>query len=200
MGKELVLGPGISDRHRAFLHQYIKHWDGTKAAAAVGYKNPSVTAANILKRPNVKKALEKLQKREEEEVLLDRQAIMEELSRLSMRDVIEMTDDGGYITNDLNQIPPYIRRCIDGIKIRNDYDKDGEVIRQQIEFKLVAKLQAFDMLNKMQGNYAPEQVEVKETKEIDWDKEFEREERRTDGEIIDGIVEKRVENQSGKKD
>lgn len=182
----------LNDKQRAFVFEYIQDYNAVRAARAVGYKNPKASGCRLLDpkyHPKVCRAIGAIQRKNLETAILTEQEILEELSVLASRDIIELCDENGvFNTNDLTKIPASIRRCIDGLEIKQDYDKHGEVIGQTIKVKLVAKLGAIEMLAKHYGMFAPQKVEHSVQPTLDWDELYEKAGESDQLDVIEGKI------------
>lgn len=179
----------LCDRQRAFIHEYTVDYNATRAARIVGYKNPAAMGKKLTDGksfPKVARAIGKIQKTNIDRSTLDREQIVNELSSLAMRDVLDLCDDEGILQTDLRKIPAALRRCIDGLEIFQYLDEDGKVTSQKIKLKLVAKMQAIRSLMEHFGMFAPQQHEVKHT--VDWDSLYSGKEVPDDLEAIEGEI------------
>lgn len=182
---------GLTEKRRVFIREVMVDWNLKRAAQVAGYKRPADAGYKLMNQPAVAKEIQRRQRALEKEAILSRERVMAELSSLAMRDVIEMCDEEGmFIVNDMRQVPDYLRRCIDGVEVFQDFDKDGNLAGQRVKFKLVGKLGAFDMLNKMAGYYAPEEHNVHHG--VNWDELYDQQEQ--SGDVIEGEIVKMIEN------
>lgn len=191
----------LPDRHRAFVVEYCKHYNASEAARKVGYKNAAVMGRKLIDgkhHPKVARAIGAIQKKNLETAILTKDQIMQELSTLAMRDIIDLCDEeGAFIVDDMRKLPPHIRRCVDGVEIDQKFDREGNVIGQRVKLKLIAKMQAFDMLSKHLGLYSPEEHKVEHS--MSWDQLFEMHKKRKDPlDVIEGkIAQARIGNKNG---
>lgn len=177
----------LPDQQRAVALEYVKRYDMVAACKKAGYEDPEGEAKKLLKSKRFKRAVGHLQYRNAELSQLQRMDILEELSKLAMRDILDFCDENGVLQCDLSKVPPHARRCIDGIEVRQKLSRQGEVIGQTIKVKLVPKLPAIEMLMRHMGMFAPQEHKHEHT--MNWDELFQAERRaRTD--VIEGEIQK----------
>lgn len=131
------------------------------AARKAGYKRPSNAAYRLMQKPEIQAALGKAQRLRNEELKIDAARVLRELYYIAFRDPLQLCDETGRLRiDDMSQIPEEMRRCIDGIKVkqtrtRRDDDAGTETVEQEIELKLVGKLGALELLAKHLGMLMP---------------------------------------------
>lgn len=158
----------LTDKMQRFVAEYLVDYNGSRAARAAGYKQPSMVAAKLLKHPLVSKAVGNGRRKQLERLELTRKNIIYHLACCALRDPLDLCDKNGRIViNDMRELPEHIRACIDGIKVKQDFDDDGKVVGQTIELKLVGKQGCIDLAMKHKGLFAAEKHETKHS--LDWD-------------------------------
>jgi len=164
-------------RHERFCQAYVVSFNGKKAALEAGYKEHSVQAmaSQLLARRDIRKRLRALQKDFFQAKKLEREEVIQQLYYLCTRDVLDFADhDTGVINvDDLRRLPKGLRASIDGLRVRQLYDKSGEVIGQEITLNLSPKAKAIEMAMKHFSLFAPEEVDHKHSVSVDWDRMFE---------------------------
>jgi len=141
-----------------FVSHYSTCMDWVEAARLCGYVHPAKAAERMQKDPLVRQAIESLQADAVLELQVDAKRLRKEVAYCAMRDVADLCTGDGYIdVGNLRNLPERVRRTIDGLKIKQFYDRDGNVVGQQCELKLVPKLGAIELLAKMIGAIEPEQ-------------------------------------------
>jgi len=151
-------------KHKRFVLRYCTDYDVEAAALSVGYKKQ--TGYNLLRKPEIQRAIRVVQKHDEEVIDISRQEILRELVLMAKRDAIDLCDEEGRINlSDLRKLPPHIRRAIDGLDVNQKISRDGEIIDQQVKIKLVSKVPVLDLLMK----HLPPEEEQKEDG-MSWDK------------------------------
>lgn len=160
----------LTDKQQKFIQEYLIDFCGARAAKAAGYKHPAVAACKLLnakRYPLVARAIGAARRRDLEDLALTRENILRELAYCLFRDPVDLCNkDGRIAINDLRELPPRVRRCIDGIKCKQYTLGDGTVV-QEIELKLVGKLGCIEMAMKHKGLLGIEKHEVKMG--VDWD-------------------------------
>lgn len=159
----------LNDRQRRFVAEYLITLNGADAARRAGYKHPNVAAAKLLKNRSIAAVIGKTQREDLERLDLDRDALLRELAYLALRDPIDLCDADGMIrVDDLRRLPPRIRKCIDGIKVKQETDRDGNVTGQTIELKLAPKTPAVELAMKHFGMIGPD-MNVEQKVMVNWD-------------------------------
>lgn len=158
----------LTDQQRKFVTEYVKDYNGVRAAKEAGYKHPKVMAAKLLKKPDIKAEVGRHHKDNENLSILERERVLEELKVIVTRNIKDLVDEKG-IVKELHELPDDIARAIDGIKVKQMFDAEGEVVGQTIEIKLVPKLPAIDLAMKHLGLYSDTKVEHSGTIHLDWD-------------------------------
>lgn len=139
---------------RMFCHEYIKDFNGTRAAREAGSKCPAVYATGQLKKPLVSAYLGKLlqERMWRSDISADR--VVEELVAIAMFDPAEMFDEDGTLLP-LPDMPPHVRRALAGcdVEVRTTTDEEGNTITQTAIAKIKSnpKLPALELLAKHLG-------------------------------------------------
>lgn len=150
----------FTDRERRFVFEYLIDLNGTRAARAAGYshKTAPVMASKLLNKPHIRRYIGKQERLKAEDAQVRKEDLIQELVYQSFRDVVDLCDPetGHIVLDDLRKLPPHIRKCIDGIKVksRSIETEKGVIVEQSIELKLVSKTTSQDMLMKHFGWYA----------------------------------------------
>lgn len=161
----------LTDKMRRFTLEYRLDYNGKAAAIRAGYpaKTAAVRASKLLKHPVIKAFLGKQERLDAEKLGLTRERILLELACLALRDPIDLCDEDGMIRiDDLRKLPSQIRRCIDGIKVKQTTDSDGNM-SQMAELKLAPKTPAVELALKHFGLLMPEKHELLVSPGFDWD-------------------------------
>ena len=165
-------------KHERFCQAYVVSFNGTKAAIEAGYKKNSsaMIAHNLLERPDIRKRLRELQRSFFKAKKLEREEVMRQLYYLCTRDVLDFCErDTGVInTDDLRKLPKALRASIDGLQVKQIYDKFGDVIGQEIRITLSPKAKAVELAMKHFSLFAPEKVDINGQVEmkINWQEMF----------------------------
>jgi phage terminase small subunit len=136
---------------------FIRHllgdalWRPTVAAKKAGYKNPSQSAQQLIKRPAIARALGKEQRRRLERLELRADEVLHVLATglfFNPLTLFHPTKDGKWAIEDLDQIPDEIGRCISKIKTKtvDAMDEDGNVTSTTyFEMELMDKTKLLQM-------------------------------------------------------
>ena len=93
---------------------------------------------------------------------------------------------------EITQLPAHIRRAIDGIKVKQQFDEEGNVCGQTVELKMVPKATALDMAMKHLGLYELDNDQRKQIMALDWESLL------NEPEDVD-VIEARLVKEEGKK-
>jgi len=165
----------LNDRQRAFVFEYTKDYDATRAAKAAGYKGKNA-GQKLLSSRNVERAIGAIQNRNLKKATMDREQILEELTNVATRDFLDLCDENGkFVIDDFRKVPQPVRRLIESVKIkeRRTPGKHGDSVETEYEITLSNKLQAIDKLMRHFGMFAPQEHNVNVTAKT-WDELFEQ--------------------------
>jgi phage terminase small subunit len=178
----------LTDKMLRFAHEYMLDGNGKRAAIEAGYskKSAHVMAAKLLKHPLVKQFIGKQHREDRNHFKLTRRRIIQELAYAALRDPLDLCDENGQIiVQDLRQVPEHMRRCIDGIKVRQRKIAGGEegveVTEQEMEIKLSSKLGALELAMKHKGLFAATNVNNQHlVTVVNWDDMYEKQKQQTE--------------------
>jgi hypothetical protein len=160
----------LTDRMRRFVFEYLIDYNARRAASAAGYRCPEAKSTRLLKNPLIARAIGKMERQTLEKLELRREDILEQLKFNVLRDPLDLCDEDGIIVvDDLRKLPRRIRCCIDGIKCRNELDRDGRVTGQTIELKMMPKHASLELAAKIAGMLTDRQ-QIDQRVTIDWDR------------------------------
>lgn len=148
----------FNELHGLIIDEYYRNgFNGVKAVLTVnpgiGYSSAGVLANTVLNTKENKPYIKELQTRLKASTNVDTENILKELLVIAYSDV---TDYIGLSLAEIKKLPPEVRRCLQGIKIKTKKYKDRqgkEITEENIEFKLIDKLGAIDKINKYIGFY-----------------------------------------------
>ena len=155
-----------STQELVFIINYLKHYNGYKAAVEAGYSEKSAytQASLMLDRPHIRKAIEKYEKHVANSLVPDVKRVLKELSVVANSDIadyIYMVDGRTYIKN-LDELPPQASRAIKKIRgIRKvshikptteKKDKKGNVIEPSVTENVIEDLIEVELWDKMAAN------------------------------------------------
>lgn len=133
-------------RQLAFCPEYLKHYNGTKAAIAVGYaqRGAHVTASRLLRHPKVSKELARLAAQVKKKAELSAVAVLESVTAVALGDVrqlFEKNEFGRSVLKEMLDLSPQAQALVAGYS-----EKDG-----RIELKLENRTRSKEMLMKHLG-------------------------------------------------
>lgn len=144
----------LNDRQKAFVREYVRTWNATKAAIKAGYAEDSagVTGCNLLKNPNIENAISIARTKTAELAGVSALMIAEELMKVAFSDMGNHAEWGP-----------------NGVMLKPSSDMDTAAVQEVNEtasekgvrrsIKLHSKTDALDKLAKHLGFYAPTKVE-----------------------------------------
>lgn len=165
----------MSDKARAFCHEYVKDHNATQAAIRAGYakSGAQVRGAELLQRTDVRNYLGSLEKKHLDKIDMTAEDMLRELFYCATRTGADFIDPETNKLLPVHDLPIRAQHAIDGIEqevteIRNS---DGEVIGETVKTKLrlVSKAAAIDMGMKHFGAYAAEKTETTQRVVFDFD-------------------------------
>ncbi len=148
----------LTQRQETFCLKYFELGNASEAALIAGYSPRTVRAiASVnLTKVNIQTRLKELRQVVEDASVanvLERKQILTEIARGNLIDYQEVGADGGYLS--IGKESPNTR-AISEITSRTEYNKDESSAALVTKVKLHNPSQAIDLLNKMDGAYAPE--------------------------------------------
>jgi len=186
----------LSDRHRAFIFEYVKDYDGTRAARAVGYKNPHVIAARLTDGktyPKVARAIGAIQRKNLESNVDIKDKIIGILCRAAEANLTHYKNKNGMIVLEgLEDIPDEIAELTGPTKIIFKKNKSGdgedEYVNEtkEVHVGILDRQWAIEQLMKHLGMFAPEKV----VHGFDWEALYQESIEDNDLEIIEGEIAK----------
>lgn len=156
----------LTDKQRMFVAEYLIDFNATRAAKAVGYKNPNKTGSLLLKQPAVVRALGKAQKDMLLEKKLTKEIVLTQLLYLVTRNAMDFADENGMLTTDLTKLNQRALESIDGIEQIHYIDEEGHNCTKT-KLKLTPKMSAIEAAMKHLSLFAP--TEVNHTHTLNFD-------------------------------
>ena len=154
----------LSEKQQAFVSEYVKDFNGTKAATRAGYSENSahVTASVLLSEPKVRAAVNDAlneRKRLYPDVI---QRIISELQKIAFANPVDMLSWDGekFLVNGSDELTDEMRASISGITFKPG--KYGDTI----DVKQYDKVRAIELLGKMVGAVT-DRVEHTHTGKVD---------------------------------
>ena len=163
--KAVIENTELNDRQRLFCIYYIEDFNATKAykkAYDCSYATAKVEGCKNLKKPNIKKEIDRLTKEclEEQEVeakLLNKR-LFETYMKIAFSDINDYLEYGNEEVE--GEFGPYIKSYVN---IKHSFEVDGTLIseitqgKDGIKIKLQDKMKALEWLDKHYGEGTPEQ-------------------------------------------
>lgn len=163
--KEVLENTELTEKQRLFCIYYIEDFNATKAykkAYDCSYATAKVEGCKNLKKPNIKKEIDRLTKEclEEEEVeakLLNKR-LFETYMKIAFSDINDYLEYGNEEVE--GEFGPYIKSYVN---IKHSFEVDGTLIseisqgKDGIKIKLQDKMKALEWLDKHYGEGTPEQ-------------------------------------------
>lgn len=154
----------LTDKQRAFCHEYIIDWNGSRACIKAGYskKTARIQASQLLTKLNIQKYISDIQEDMAKEAGMSMLMMLFELKKMALSNIADMHETWIKRT-DFEQLTKEQRSCISEIstKIKTYLDKQGNNIEEEfIKIKLHDKTKAIQEINKMLGYYSPEKTDI----------------------------------------
>ncbi len=145
---------GLTQKQDTFCLKYFELGNATEAAILAGYspKTADVIASENLTKPKILARIEDLRSKAEDTSVASVQERMQRLTNIIRANVIDFIDKEG--EPELSEDNPN-HGAASEFKHKVIYTKAGSQVTTK-EIKLHSPLQAMDILNKMDGAYAPE--------------------------------------------
>jgi len=184
-------GPdGLTDKERKLLVGLMSGLSEREAAIEAGYsrRNAAVMAAKTLAKPRVRKVLDELTEKVKGRINLKKRRVLEKLSdslNRTLRDFFN--EDGTAITNP-HELPPNTDAFVDGFKVKeycDDPERPSEVTRREIDVKFASASAIQQLVVKVKGMEAPQQVRQVnlDTTLSDWEQLLKAAERSANGDL-----------------
>lgn len=145
-----------NDQHELFCLEYLKDFNGGRAAIAAGYSSKSdghmVNASRILARDDVKARLAELSQKKCEKLEITSERVLAELAKLgfaNMEDYIGRTPSGDIYT-DFSKLTREQAAAIQEITVDEYTEGRGDAARdvKRVKFKLAEKRGSLELLGK----------------------------------------------------
>lgn len=143
---------GLIAKHRKFVKEYIKDYNGAAAARRAGFsaKAAREQASRLLSKANIQVALKREENKLENRFCATKEKIIKELGVIgfsNIEDYIEVDDDGKVQIQNLKSLPFATARAIKSIKEKSKDTinrKEDELLYRetQLEFVLHDKIEA----------------------------------------------------------
>lgn len=157
----------LTPQQALFVKAYAKTENGTQAAKAAGYRNPSVTAVKLLKKPSIARAVKKVLNKAQKAHQLAITEIITHLYYATTRTSDDFVDPKTGQLLPLHKLSTRAKACIEGIEQETWTDDEGNE-RVKTKIRLMSKVASLDMAMKHKGLFAPQQHDLT-VKAVNWD-------------------------------
>lgn len=141
----------LSPKRWRFVQEYLRDLNGTQACIRAGYssKRADQQAYELLTVPEVSRAVEAEKDRIAAELECTRGDIMLELQAIAfakMSDFGVWLADGSLLIKEMDDIPRHLQGAIQKVENHKSYDKDGNLLKEQIKLWFHDKMSALKTL------------------------------------------------------
>jgi len=160
-------GLKLSARRRIFCEEYVRHWNGTKAAITAGYSKRSARGMSwqLLKKDDIKEYIESLKTNLEETVGISKQMVLEEYIKLAFHNMDDLHDTW-IERKEFEKLTRDQKAAIQVLDVKVQKKNVGTAIQpdivdvEHVHIKLYDKVRALDAIKKMLGYDAPTKMDV----------------------------------------
>lgn len=150
--------PGLTDKQKRFVDEYLVDLNATQAAARAGYsaRTANEQGARLLANASVRKAVQQGQQRSARKLEITRERVLREYARLAFFDPRELFLEDGK-PRDISQLDQDTAAALVGLDVLEVYEGTGENRRLAgctKKYKLANKLGALDSLGKHLGLFS----------------------------------------------
>lgn len=147
----------LTRRQRAFVHEYLKDLNATKAAIRAGYSSSTAHSSGprLLENVGVKEAIDAAMERRAVACDVVAADILRELKRIALADAAQAVDESGKLLP-LHEMPEDVRRSISSIETEELWEgrgEDRERLGDLVKVKFWDKKGALDLLGKHLGMF-----------------------------------------------
>jgi phage terminase small subunit len=157
----------LTPKEKIFCHQYIKHWNGARAARSAGYSEKAAkeTAYVLLTKSHIEQFIEFIKNEIAQNLGLSKELLIQELQKIAFSSFrhIHNTWISREQFEDLKETNPDILDCIQEITTRTETmrHEDGELKDHEfVKIKLYDKKGAIADILKAMGWNEPEQINI----------------------------------------
>lgn len=163
----------MNQKQKAFASEYVIDYNATQAAIRAGYSERSAysQAHELLKKPEVKKAIQELEEAASERTAITKDMVLKELARVAFVDPRKLFDEEGR-PKDIRFLDSDTAAALASVDIYEEFDYNGdekELSGYTKKYKWADKLRALEMLGKHLGMFT-DKVHVEGTVDTGSDK------------------------------
>lgn len=139
----------LSHQQTVFCLEYLKDFNGTRAAIEAGYakRSAAAQASSLLNRPHIQAEIKRRLERVLQKVEVTIEDVVSEYARIAFVDLKDAYDDNGQLLHP-KDMPENIRRAISGVDVLEEFEGTGRE-REQIGF--TKKLRTWDKLKALEA-------------------------------------------------
>lgn len=135
----------LTDKQKIFCNEYIKDWNGSKAAVAAGYTVAGARQAahKLITKDYIRTYINKLMHKRIDMAEINAAFVLKELYECWNADVLDIIDLEHDCYKSMDEWPPIWRKMVTGLKIKETYhgfgmdrEKDGEIVEVVMSHKL----------------------------------------------------------------
>jgi phage terminase small subunit len=158
----------LTKKQNIFCHEYIKDWNGTRAAIAAGYskKTAALIAHENIRKPNIQAFINKIEENIEKEAGLSKLLVLLEHKKIAFSSISHLHQTWIERT-EFDKLTGEQKACIQEISTKTIKKNTGtnevpEICEiEYVKIKLYDKQKSLDSITKMLGFEAPQSVEIK---------------------------------------
>jgi phage terminase small subunit len=153
---------GLTDKQRRFVAEYLVDQNGVRSAKAAGFKCPDKQASQLLQRPAVRQAIEKVIRNDLAKLEVTREEVLKQLYYQLTKKATDFVDEEGNLLKP-HQMNERAQSVVDGIKQKRRVWTDSEGCEHEeveTELKTSQKSTAIEQGMKHKGLFAAEKSQV----------------------------------------
>ncbi len=155
----------LTKKERIFCHQVIIDWNGSKAARIAGYSKK--TCAEIgyenLRKPHIEQYIAFIKEDLEKESGITKLKVLNELNKIAFSSISHLHDTWIQL-KEFDDLTDDQRASIESIDTKTETRREEgvpDILVNWVKIKLYAKGPSLDIINKMNGYYAPEKLDIR---------------------------------------
>lgn len=119
MARRPVKPVTLTPKQRRFIDEYLKCFNKTKAARAIGYINPGAAGYRLMNDPRIQAEINKRQQVRAARSDLSAERVLEEIGRICLSDITDALDETGKMLP-LKDLPAGVRAAISMLKFHEN--------------------------------------------------------------------------------
>lgn len=155
----------LTEKEEAFCQEYLKDFNGTRAAKAAGYSRDSACeiGSQNLRKLHIQNRISELRTATGKDFNITRERIAQELARIAFADPRNLFDDIDGKMKEIYELDADTAATIGSIEVDELFEgfgRDREKIGITKKVKTWEKTKALEALNRMMGFNAPDKKEI----------------------------------------